>query len=135
MALGVSRSKVLSKKTRSTDWADLRKSLPKADDADLKDAIAYVAKDRATYGYRRVWARLKSMAARLTTSACIGSFVMKFGFCSGKVRSLWTPESTKAQWQSKKAKPAGVQMDWSCRATTGKASEWHSRWTDANEKS
>ena len=57
MALGVSRSNVLTKKTRSTDWADLRKSPPKADDADLKDDIACVVKDRATYGYRRVWAR------------------------------------------------------------------------------
>jgi putative transposase len=59
LALGVSRSNVLTKKTRSTDWADLRKSPPKADDADLKEAIACVVKDRATYGYRRVWARLK----------------------------------------------------------------------------
>jgi hypothetical protein len=37
----------------------LRKSSPKADDADLKEAIACVVKDRATYGYMRVWARLK----------------------------------------------------------------------------
>jgi putative transposase len=59
MALGVSRSKILTKKSRSTDWADLRKSPPKADDADLKDAIACVVKNRASYGYRRVWARLK----------------------------------------------------------------------------
>jgi len=59
MALGVSRSNVLTKKTRSTNWADLRKSPPKLDDADLKDAIACVVKDRATYGYRRVWARVK----------------------------------------------------------------------------
>jgi len=41
-------------------WADLKKSPPKADDADLKDAIACVVKDSATYGCRRVWARLKS---------------------------------------------------------------------------
>ena len=59
MALGVSRSNVLTKKARSTDWADLRKSPPKADDVELKDAIACVVKDSATYGYRRVWARLK----------------------------------------------------------------------------
>jgi len=58
-ALSISRSNVLTKKTRSSDWADLRKSPPKADDVDLKEAIAYVVKDRATYGYRRVWARLK----------------------------------------------------------------------------
>jgi putative transposase len=58
-ALSISRSNVLTKKTRSYDWADLRKSLPKADDSDLKEAIASVVKDRATYGYRRVWATLK----------------------------------------------------------------------------
>jgi putative transposase len=57
-ALSISRSNVLTKKARSTDWADSRKSPPKADDADLKKAIACVVKDRATYGYRRVWARL-----------------------------------------------------------------------------
>jgi transposase len=34
------RSPVLTKKTRSSDWADLRKSPPKADDAELKDTIA-----------------------------------------------------------------------------------------------
>ena len=59
MALGLSRSNVLTKKTRSSDWADLRKSPSKADDADLKEAISCVVKDRSTYGYRRVWARLK----------------------------------------------------------------------------
>ena len=59
MALGISRSNVLTKKIRSFDWADLRKSQPKSDDAELKDAIACVVKDRATYGYSRVWARLK----------------------------------------------------------------------------
>jgi hypothetical protein len=42
MALSVSRSNVLTKKTRSSDWADLRKSPPRADDRDLKEAIACV---------------------------------------------------------------------------------------------
>jgi hypothetical protein len=42
MALGVSRRNVLTMKIRSSDWADSRKSAPKADDADLKDAIACV---------------------------------------------------------------------------------------------
>ena len=37
----------------------MRKSLPKADDAELKDAITCMVKDRATYDYLRVWARLK----------------------------------------------------------------------------
>ena len=59
MALSISRSNVLTKKTRSSELTDLRKSPPRADDVELKDAIARVVKDRATYGYRRVWARLK----------------------------------------------------------------------------
>ena len=59
MAVGVTRSNVSTKKTRSSEWADLRKSPPKADDSDLKNAIACLVKDRATYGYRLVWARLK----------------------------------------------------------------------------
>ncbi len=59
LALGLSRSNLLTKKTRSPDWADFRKSPPRADDADLKEAIACVLKYRATYGYRRVCARLK----------------------------------------------------------------------------
>ena len=58
-ALGVSRSHVLAKKTRPTDWSDSRRSPPRADDAEVKQAIASVVKDRATYGYRREWARLK----------------------------------------------------------------------------
>ena len=50
MALRVSRNNVLTKKTRSTDWTDLRKSPTKADDADLKEANACAVKDLATYG-------------------------------------------------------------------------------------
>ena len=58
-ALGVSRSHVLAKKHRSSDWADRRRSPPRADDTQVKQAIADVVHKRATYGYRRVWARLK----------------------------------------------------------------------------
>lgn len=72
MALGVSRRNVLSMKTHSSEWTDLRKSPPKADDADLKDAIAYVVKDRAIYGYKRVWARLK-IDGRQVTYKCAPS--------------------------------------------------------------
>jgi putative transposase len=50
---------VLAKKHRSSDWADRRKSPPRADDTHVKQAIADVVHKRATYGYRRVWARLK----------------------------------------------------------------------------
>ena len=58
-ALNVSRSHVLAMRDRSSEWADLRKSPPRNDDAAVKQAIANVVKDRATYGYRRVWARLR----------------------------------------------------------------------------
>jgi hypothetical protein len=77
LALGVFRSNVLNKKTSSSYWADLRKSPPKDDIADLVEAIAYVVKDRATYGYRRVWARLKMMADRLTISGFTGLCAMR----------------------------------------------------------
>ena len=58
-ALGVSRSHVLAKKARAPDWTDHRRSPPKSDDAQVKQAIADVVQKRATYGYRRVWARLR----------------------------------------------------------------------------
>ena len=59
LALGVSRSYVLAKKDRAPDWTDHRRSPPKSDDAQVKQAIADVVQKRATYGYRRVWARLR----------------------------------------------------------------------------
>jgi putative transposase len=55
----VSRSHVLTKRDRPSEWTDLRKSPPRSDDIAIKQAIAKVVKDRATYGYRRVWARLR----------------------------------------------------------------------------
>jgi len=58
-ALSVSRSHVLTKRDRPSEWTDFRKSPPRTDDTAVKQAIANVVKDRATYGYRRVWARLK----------------------------------------------------------------------------
>jgi putative transposase len=48
-----------AKTNRTPDWTDGRKSPPLADDDTLKQAIAGVVQDRATYGYRRVWARLR----------------------------------------------------------------------------
>ena len=59
LALGVSRSHVLARKHRPSDWADRRRSPPRVDDTQVKQAIADVVHKRATYGYRRVWARLK----------------------------------------------------------------------------
>jgi hypothetical protein len=65
MALGVSRSNVLTKQTRSSEWVDLRKSPPRAEDTDLNQAIACIVKDRATYGYRRIWVWLKIDGLRI----------------------------------------------------------------------
>ena len=59
VALSVSRSHVLARRDRPSEWTDLRKSPPRNDDAVVKQAIANVVKDRATYGYRRVWTRLR----------------------------------------------------------------------------
>ncbi len=58
-ALGVSRSHVLAKKHRSSDLADRIWPYARAEDTQVKQAIADVANKRATYGYRRVRARLK----------------------------------------------------------------------------
>jgi putative transposase len=58
-ALGVSRSHVLAKNHRSSDWADRRRSPARADDTQVKQAITDVVHKQATYGYRRVCARLK----------------------------------------------------------------------------
>ncbi len=49
----------MAKKNRVPQWVDARKSPPLADDDTLKQAITGVVQDRATYGYRRVWARLR----------------------------------------------------------------------------
>ena len=49
----------MAKQNRSLDWVDCRRSAPKTDDAYVREAIADVVKERATYGYRRVWARLR----------------------------------------------------------------------------
>jgi hypothetical protein len=109
------------------------KSPPKADDAGLKYAIACVVKDRATYDYRRVWARLKidGRHARSITNGFTGSCEMKDGCCLNKVKSLWTPRSMKAQWPRRKATRAGALMDWNCLAITGSESTWHLHWTAA----
>ena len=58
-ALGVSRTHVKARLNRPADWTDQRKTPPRADDSDLKEAISKIVHKRATYGYRRVWARLK----------------------------------------------------------------------------
>lgn len=58
-ALSLSRSNLIVKKNREPQWVDARKSPPLADEDTLKQAIAGVVQDWATYGYRRVWARLR----------------------------------------------------------------------------
>ena len=58
-ARSVSCSHELAIRDRPSEWADLRKSLPRHDEAVVKQAIANVVKDCATFGYRRVWAHLR----------------------------------------------------------------------------
>jgi putative transposase len=57
-ALCLSRSNVVAKQNRTLDWVDCKRSPSKTDDAQVRQAIADVVMERATYGYRRVWARL-----------------------------------------------------------------------------
>jgi len=58
-ALGVSRSHVKAKLSRPSTWVDRRKAPPKDSDGEVKVAILEEVHQRATYGYRRVWARLR----------------------------------------------------------------------------
>jgi hypothetical protein len=44
----LSRSNVVAKQNRSLDWIDCRRSPPKTDDAQVRQAIADVVKERAT---------------------------------------------------------------------------------------
>ena len=56
-ALGVSRSNVLAKKDCASDWANHRRSPPKSDDVQVKQAIADDVQMRATYGFGEAQAR------------------------------------------------------------------------------
>ena len=58
-ALGVARSYVMERLNRPKDWQDRRKAPPQPDDGELLEAIKDIARDRASYGYRRVWAVLR----------------------------------------------------------------------------
>jgi hypothetical protein len=49
----------IAQKTRSPDWACLKKPSARSDDADLKEAIAVVAKNYISCYCIRVMARLK----------------------------------------------------------------------------
>ena len=77
----------------------MRKSPPRTDDAELKDAIAFVVKHRATYGYRRVWAKLKIDGRQINHKRVYRVMRDEGWLLSDKVKSLWTQESMKAQWR------------------------------------
>ena len=64
-ALRVSRSHVVAMMNRSSDWVDRRKSPPRPDDTEVKQAIYSLIKDRATFGYRRIWGRLRIEGYRI----------------------------------------------------------------------
>ncbi len=56
--LGVARSNVAAKRARPADWRDGR-AARQTDDAGLVDEIRHVIADLPSYGYRRVWGRLR----------------------------------------------------------------------------
>lgn len=56
--LGVARSNVATKLARPADWRDGRSARP-TDDTGLVDEIRRVVADLPSYGYRRVWGRLR----------------------------------------------------------------------------
>ena len=56
--LGVARSNAATKLARSADWRDGR-SARQTDDTGLVDEIRRVVADLPSYGYRRVWGRLR----------------------------------------------------------------------------
>ncbi len=57
--LGVSRSHVTTRVRRPADWVDARKAPLAADDAQLIDDLVEIVRERASYGYRRIWAVLR----------------------------------------------------------------------------
>jgi putative transposase len=56
--LGVARSNVATKRARPADWRDGR-TARQTDDAGLVEEIRHVVADLPSYGYRRVWGRLR----------------------------------------------------------------------------
>ena len=134
-ALSISRSNLLTKKTRSSDWAILRKSPPKADDADQKNVIASVVKDRATYGYRRLWARLKIDGRQINHKRVYRVMRDEGWLLFRQGQKLWTLESMKAHWRLRKATLDGALMGWNCLTTMESASGWHLHWTAATGRS
>lgn len=129
-ALGVSRSHVLAKKDHAPDWSDHRRSPPKSVGAQDKQAIADVVQKRATYGYQRVWARLR-LDGHIGMNHKRVYRVMRAGCCLDGVTSRWTLGSMKARLLSKKVIRVGVQMVRSCHVTTVGESGWRLRWTAA----
>jgi putative transposase len=134
-ALGVSRSHVLAKKDRALDWADHRRSPPKSDDAQVKQAIADVVQKRATYGYRRVWARLRLDGHIGINHKRVYRVMRDAGwllFRQGQ-KPLDTRKHEGKVAPSRKVTRVGVQMVWSCHVTTVSESGWRLRWTVAIE--
>ncbi len=87
LVVGLSRSYVLTKKTRSTDLSDLRELPPKSDDADLKDDIACVVKYRATYGSLRGWPGLKIDGRQINHKRVYRVMRERAGCCLSRTRN------------------------------------------------
>ncbi len=106
------------KRIRSSDWADIRKSPPMAEDADLKKAIDFVVKDRVTYVYRHVWTRLKIDGRQISQKLIYREMREEGLLLLRQGQKTLVTKKVKAQWLTKKAIYVGAQMDWNCRATT-----------------
>jgi len=61
MALGVSRSHVLTLIRRKADWQDKRKAAHVVDDNEILADIRVVVDRNAAFGYRRVWGTLRNL--------------------------------------------------------------------------
>jgi putative transposase len=121
---------------RPSEWTDLRKSPPRSDDVVIKQAIANVVKDRATYGYRRVWARLRLEGHDRVNHKRVYRVMRDEGWLL--YRHGDKPVDTRkheGKVAVRKAMFAGVQMAWNCHATTARRYGWRLRWTAATGKS
>jgi hypothetical protein len=111
----------MTKKTRSSDWADLRKSPPKAEDADLKEARACVVKDRATFGNIRVWLRLKIAGIKINQKRVYQAMHDKGWLLFRQGQKPFDTRKHQGAVSVKETKHAGAKMAWSFLVTTENA--------------
>ena len=113
----------LTMRDRPSECKDSRKSTTHIVDIVIKQSHCNVVKDR-TYGYRRIWARLRlAMHDRVTHKRFYLVCVTKACFFAGMARNLLKPRSRKANWPSRTTMFVGVRMAQSFRVAKAKKSE------------